>query len=132
MDFVKSYFGKKWTSDQLNTFVPLEKNGDKTKVFNWSEFHFYRSNFLQNPYFSTDIFCNLSYSVENDCHDLLLKKIFRPNLFGSKIELLISMQTNVSFAQKKYRYFSLQRNLEASTCPYKIGGKESFFSELRL
>ena len=24
----------------------------RTKVFNWSEVHFYQSNFLQNPYFS--------------------------------------------------------------------------------
>ena len=36
---------------KLNT-----KSGKKvrTKVFNWSEVHFYRSNFLQNPYFSNN------------------------------------------------------------------------------
>ena len=28
-----------------------------TKVFNWSEVHFYRSNFLQNPYFSMFYLC---------------------------------------------------------------------------
>jgi hypothetical protein len=39
MDFVRSYFGT--NEPLLNTFV-----------FNWSEVHFYRSNFLQNPYFS--------------------------------------------------------------------------------
>ena len=56
--FVKSYFGKNepltnWTLlspifFQIST--DLENNG--RQVFNWSEVHFHRSNFLQNPYFS--------------------------------------------------------------------------------
>ena len=79
MDFVKSYFGKNepltsWTRlspvfFQISTdlgknggqkcstgqrFADLEKKQGK-KVFNWSEVHFYRSNFLQNPYFSQTI-----------------------------------------------------------------------------
>ena len=54
MDFVRS------TSIEMNLW-PVEhfcfpfwiwKKGG-TKVFNWSEVHFYRSNFLQNPYFTT-------------------------------------------------------------------------------
>ena len=30
----------------------------RTKVFNWSEVHFYRSNFLQNPYFNRQALLN--------------------------------------------------------------------------
>ena len=58
MDFVRS------TSIEMNLW-PVEHfcppffpdqcwSGKKrrTKVFNWSEVHFYRSNFLQNPYFN--------------------------------------------------------------------------------
>ena len=58
MDFVKSYFEKMrlWPVEHFwLTFFPdqhwLEKS--EPKVFNWSEVHFYQSNFLQNPYFSS-------------------------------------------------------------------------------
>ena len=57
--FCKKLLRYKWTFDQLNTFLltfcPDQCwSGKKvrTKVFNWSEVHLYRSNFLQNPYFS--------------------------------------------------------------------------------
>ena len=30
--------------------LPVERFCHFVKVFNWSEVHFYRSNFLQNPY----------------------------------------------------------------------------------
>ena len=41
MDFVRSTSIEMWSGKKR-----------RTKVFNWSEVHFYRSNFLQNPYFS--------------------------------------------------------------------------------
>ena len=57
--FCKKLLRYKWTSDHLNTFffkigkeqvsLPILRK----KVFNWSEVHLYRSNFLQNPYFSS-------------------------------------------------------------------------------
>ena len=57
--FCKNLLRYQWTSDKLNTFVltffPNQHwSGQKVrqKVFNWSEVHLYRSNFLQNPYFS--------------------------------------------------------------------------------
>ena len=58
MDFVKSYFGKNKPLTSWTLLSPVfsrsaliwKKRG--TKVFDWSEVHFYRSNFLQNPYFS--------------------------------------------------------------------------------
>ena len=46
MDFVRS------TSIEMN-LLPVEHFCHFVKVFNWSEVHFYRSNFLQNPYFTT-------------------------------------------------------------------------------
>ena len=56
--FCKKLIWYKWTSDQLNTFVltffpDQHWSGQKVrkKVFNWSEVHLYRSNFLQNPHF---------------------------------------------------------------------------------
>ena len=62
MDFVRSYFG---TNEPLTSwpllsslFFPDQQWSAliwkklRTKVFNWSEVHLYRSNFLQNPYFS--------------------------------------------------------------------------------
>ena len=58
--FCKKLLWYKWTSDQFNTFVFTfcpdqcwSGQKVKTKVLNWSEVHLYRSNFLQNPYFST-------------------------------------------------------------------------------
>ena len=36
----------------------------KTKVFNWSEVHLYRSNFLQNPYFSPSTAISLNAQPE--------------------------------------------------------------------
>ena len=60
MDFVKSYFGKNepLTSSTLLSLVFFQISTDLqkkrgTKVFNCSEVHFYRSNFLQNLYFRT-------------------------------------------------------------------------------
>ena len=56
--FCKKLLRYKWTSDQLNTFfltfwlVTQQTSQVRTKVVNWSEVHLYRSNFLQNPYFS--------------------------------------------------------------------------------
>ena len=63
MDSVRSYFG---TNEPLTSWTLLSSlfskistdqhwSGKKvrTKVFNWSEVHLYRSNFLQNPYFNT-------------------------------------------------------------------------------
>ena len=48
----------KWTYDQLNTFsltfllfTQQTSQKEGKKVFNLSEVHFYRSNFIQNPYF---------------------------------------------------------------------------------
>ena len=43
MDFVGSHFG---------TNEPLTSQKVRKKVFNWSEVHLYRCNFLQNPYFN--------------------------------------------------------------------------------
>ena len=62
MDFVRSYFGKNepltsWTLfSSLFGRISADQcwSGQKVrkKVFNWSEVHFYQTNFLQNPYFS--------------------------------------------------------------------------------
>ena len=48
----------KWTSEQLNTFFLtfwlvccVTSQKVRKKVFNWSDAHVYRRNFLQNPYF---------------------------------------------------------------------------------
>ena len=46
MDFVRS------TYIEMNLSPALIWKKRRTKVFNWSEVHFYRSNFLQNPYSS--------------------------------------------------------------------------------
>ena len=61
MDFVRSYFDTNepltsWTLlsslfFQISTDQHWSGKKVKTKVFNWSEVHLYRSNFLQNPYF---------------------------------------------------------------------------------
>ena len=50
MDFVRSYFCKN-----------LRKKV-RTKEFNWSEVHLYRSNFLQNPYFSIYITLSIDFA----------------------------------------------------------------------
>ena len=56
--FCKKLLRYKWTSDQLTTFVLtwlvccVTSQKVRKKVFNWSEVHLYRSNFLQNPYFN--------------------------------------------------------------------------------
>ena len=53
--FCKEFLRYKWTSDQLNTFWPDQCWSGQTvrkNVFNWSEVHLYRCNFLQNPYFN--------------------------------------------------------------------------------
>ena len=47
MDFVRSYFG---TNEPLCVHSKPAKKWEK-KVFNSSEVHLYRDNFLQNPYF---------------------------------------------------------------------------------
>ena len=57
MDFVRCYFDKNEPlTDQITLFSSLfvQRSWKKvrTKVFNWSEVHLYRSNFLQNPYFN--------------------------------------------------------------------------------
>ena len=55
--FCKKLLRYKCTSDQLNTFFLTVCTANQSKVwkkvFNWSEVHLYRSNFLQNPYFRT-------------------------------------------------------------------------------
>ena len=38
---------------------PAKKWGKK--VFNWSEVHLYRSNFLQNPYFNQDFIMQIFF-----------------------------------------------------------------------
>ena len=47
MDFIRSYFG---TNEPVLIWKKV-----RTKAFNWSEVHLYRSDFLQNPYFTTCI-----------------------------------------------------------------------------
>ena len=57
MDFVRSYFGTNEPLTSWRLFSSLVVHTKQTsqkvrkKVFNWSEVHLYRSNFLQNPYF---------------------------------------------------------------------------------
>ena len=57
MDFVRSYFGTNepltsWTLfDWFDVHTKQTSQKGRKKVFNWSEVHLYRSNFLQNPYF---------------------------------------------------------------------------------
>ena len=74
MDFVRSYFGTnepltRWTlfSSPFDWFAvwPVKK---WVKVFNWSDVHLYRSNFLQNPYFNVPVVCNLGI-----CNTFLIK-----------------------------------------------------------
>ena len=48
MDFVRSYFG---TNEPLTGWTLFSSLFDWFAVFNWSEVHLFRSNFLQNPYF---------------------------------------------------------------------------------
>ena len=42
----------------------------RKKVFNWSEVHLYRSNFLQNPYFSARI---LQHFLKNEKNSILVQ-----------------------------------------------------------
>ena len=66
MDFVRSHFGKMklwpvapffhffyhfWLGATAN---PTKSDKKNEKRGNWSEFHFFRSDLLQNPYFSRD------------------------------------------------------------------------------
>ena len=65
MDFVRSHFGTNEPLTNLTLFSSLFDWFDlcaqqtsqtvRKKVFNWSEVQLYRSNFLQNPYFSSAI-----------------------------------------------------------------------------
>ena len=50
--FCQKLLRYKWTSDQLDTFFLTFQHWSGQKVFKCSEVHLYRSNFLQNPYFS--------------------------------------------------------------------------------
>ena len=68
--FCKKLLRYKWTSDKLNTFFLtfwlvcyVTSQNVKKKVFNCSEVHLYRSNFLQNPYFTWQLKKNITLST---------------------------------------------------------------------
>ena len=41
--------------ENMNFTKQQNQSKSEEKMFNWSEVHLYRSNFLQNPYFNSDV-----------------------------------------------------------------------------
>ena len=80
--FCKKYFDR---NEPLNTFVP--------RFFpdqHWSEVHFYRSNFIQNPYFS----CSSRIILDLSCSSLKFK---------SSVEKSIQMHIAIQGCRKVWK-----------------------------
>ena len=84
MDFVWSYFG---TNEPLTSWTLFSSLFDWFAVWPWSEVHLYRSNFIQNPYFSGRDVPNSKFLENNLVH--MFEDVTNTSLLSLKKLLLM-------------------------------------------
>ena len=87
-------------------------------MFNWSEVHLYRSNFLQNPYFSAKIILFFLSISEFECGSFDLQQMEGRCVVQNEAELQLKRKSILYSIEENF----IKSNNDTEKCP--LGSKD--------